>query len=645
MSGPAPVPVVIRRWPPVAAAFSLGTGALALLGWLLEIDVLKSIVPGQVTMKANTALGLMLAGLALICLAAPGAGGRRRRTGHAAVVGVGLLGAVNLGQHLFGADLGIDQLLFDEPAGAVATATPGRMAPSTALAFVLVAAALGCLDLRHRAVETAPALLGVTAAGLALVALLGYASGVISFFGIRGVTQMAVPTAACFIMLGIGVAFARPDRRPMRRLSSDGVGGTVSRRLLPAAIGGPLVLGGLRLAGQDAGLFSRDVGTWLFAVTIVAVLAPLVWRLAGSLERAEVERLRATEAVAAAQEHAAAFEDAPIGAAIVDFDGRFARVNRALCDMVGLAEDDLVGRRVAEFGVPEEREAARELRAALAAGTIRTAQRERLWSTATGRQLRIILDATAITDAEGRPLHLLIQLRDVTEQERARRALEAATVHALERLALAAEYRDDDAGDHTRRVAETAAALAAAVGLDDAEVDLIRRAAPLHDVGKIGIPDAVLLKPGRLTAPEFDLMKTHAAIGADILAGHDHPLLERAAEIARSHHERWDGSGYPDGLAGTAIPLSGRLVAVADVFDALTSDRPYKVAWTREEALDEIERQRGRQFDPEIVDAFLRIASREHDGRPACVVARRDTARPARHPRGERNMARAGRTT
>ena len=187
------------------------------------------------------------------------------------------------------------------------------------------------------------------------------------------------------------------------------------------------------------------------------------------------------------------------------------------------------------------------------------------------------------------------------------RNLEAAQLEILERLALAAEYRDDDTGQHTRRVGETAALLARALGLDAAQVELFRRAAPLHDVGKIGIPDGILLKPGRLSAAEFAQMQTHTTIGAELLSGSQFPLLQLAGEIALTHHELWDGSGYPQSLTGEAIPLAGRLAAIADVFDALTHARPYKEPWPVEEALLELEHQQGRQFDPQLVTLFVRL--------------------------------------
>ena len=186
--------------------------------------------------------------------------------------------------------------------------------------------------------------------------------------------------------------------------------------------------------------------------------------------------------------------------------------------------------------------------------------------------------------------------------------LEEARQEILDRLARAAEFRDDDTGQHTQRVGRLAARLAEALGLPVEQVDLVRKAAPLHDVGKIGIPDSILLKEGRLSPQERTLMQTHTTIGARILSGSRFPLLRLAEEIALNHHEHWDGGGYPSGIEGEEIPLSGRIVAVADVFDSLTHERPYKRAWTVKESLDEIRAQSERQFDPRVVEALLRVA-------------------------------------
>lgn len=183
--------------------------------------------------------------------------------------------------------------------------------------------------------------------------------------------------------------------------------------------------------------------------------------------------------------------------------------------------------------------------------------------------------------------------------------MERGQIETLERLAQAAEFRDDDTGQHTRRVGEMAARLACQLGFVSDQVELIRRAAPLHDVGKIGIPDAILNKPGRLTDEEMAVMRTHTTIGGTILAAGQSDLMRMAEQIARTHHERWDGAGYPAGLRAEAIPLTGRIVAVADVFDALSSDRPYRPAWAPEKVRAEIQNGIGSHFDPRVAEAFL----------------------------------------
>ena len=202
--------------------------------------------------------------------------------------------------------------------------------------------------------------------------------------------------------------------------------------------------------------------------------------------------------------------------------------------------------------------------------------------------------------------------QDVTERiakeeelERLTHALEEARIETLQRLALAAEYRDDETHHHTQRVAETCALVCRAMGVPPTVTRVIKLAAPLHDVGKIGIPDRILLKPGGLTGQEFEDMKTHTTIGAAILSGSHSSILNAGADIALSHHERWDGRGYPLGMAGEAIPLAARILAVADVLDALTHDRPYKKAWPLDRSLEEIRAGRGTQFDPDVVDALL----------------------------------------
>jgi response regulator RpfG family c-di-GMP phosphodiesterase len=188
--------------------------------------------------------------------------------------------------------------------------------------------------------------------------------------------------------------------------------------------------------------------------------------------------------------------------------------------------------------------------------------------------------------------------------------LHETQLEIVRRLALAAESRDEETGEHIDRISLLCRALALEIGMSETDAELLRHASVLHDVGKIGIPDRILLKPGKLDPEEWEVMKSHAEIGASILAGSRSPMLQEAETIARTHHERWDGSGYPAGMAGEEIPLGGRICAICDVYDALVSERPYKRAWSREEALAEIAAQRGRHFDPRLTDAFLEITNR-----------------------------------
>jgi HD-GYP domain-containing protein (c-di-GMP phosphodiesterase class II) len=220
------------------------------------------------------------------------------------------------------------------------------------------------------------------------------------------------------------------------------------------------------------------------------------------------------------------------------------------------------------------------------------------------RRLRALVERRALR-ARQVELEALVAAQAVAR----RRLDEQAALDTLRRLALAAEYRDDNTHEHTERVGELAARLARHLGHEDRTVWLIRHAAPLHDLGKIAVPDSVLLKPGRLTHEEFEVVKTHAVLGARVLAGGESDLLRAAERVARSHHERWDGTGYPEGLAGNDIPLEGRLVHVADVFDVLMHERPYKESWTVEAAAEEIRGGAGTQFDPEVVRAFEAIGA------------------------------------
>jgi putative two-component system response regulator len=211
-------------------------------------------------------------------------------------------------------------------------------------------------------------------------------------------------------------------------------------------------------------------------------------------------------------------------------------------------------------------------------------------------------------------VHNLLRMREMNARlnERVRQQgtlLQQSEVELATRLALVSELCDYGDGDHVRRVGRTAATIAAQLGLDADTVHVLRYAAPLHDIGKTAIADAVLLKPDQLTLEEWDIMKTHTTLGARMLTGSRSPILQMAEEIALYHHEHWNGTGYTPGLGGEDIPLVARIVAVADVFDALTHARPYKKAWPAHEALDWIQSMSGSRFDAAVVDAMLVVAS------------------------------------
>jgi len=209
---------------------------------------------------------------------------------------------------------------------------------------------------------------------------------------------------------------------------------------------------------------------------------------------------------------------------------------------------------------------------------------------------------------QARRYHLeLIDRAKTLEHEVAQRTAElvSAREEALRVLSKVAEARDDATGEHTSRVGELSAQISKSLEKSQEFIQSIRLAAPLHDLGKISLPDKILLKPGKLDEDELVAMRKHTQVGAEMLSGVESPMMKLALEIAVSHHEKWDGTGYPRGLKGEEIPLAARIVAVADVYDALTHERPYKAAWSHEDAVTEIVSQSGKHFDPEIVDRFV----------------------------------------
>lgn len=210
-------------------------------------------------------------------------------------------------------------------------------------------------------------------------------------------------------------------------------------------------------------------------------------------------------------------------------------------------------------------------------------------------------------------IRMMLEHQNELLEERVRErteALERSQLEMLVRLARAAEYRDDESGEHVWRVARGCALLADALGEPTERVELLMRAARLHDVGKIVIPDGILLKPGRLTPAEYEVVKSHTTVGHELLSGSHSPLMQLAAELALTHHERWDGKGYPQGLKGEEIPLAARVLAVIDAFDALTHDRIHARAITPAAAVAEIQGHAGSQFDPEVVAGFMGLFAR-----------------------------------
>jgi len=332
-----------------------------------------------------------------------------------------------------------------------------------------------------------------------------------------------------------------------------------------------------------------------------------------SEQRATEEALRASE-----QRYQSVVEALSEGVIMRGLDGHVLAFNRSAERLLGVSGDDLINSAsdrplahlIHEDGSPFRGE---EYPVVVTQRTGEPQHGVIMGVESPGAPVRwLSVNSSAVVNpGEQEPYASVVSFTDITELRSTVEELQAARLEDLKRLALVSEYRDDDTNKHTGRVAHTAGLLASKLGLDSELIATIRSAAALHDVGKIGIPDRILLKPGRLTAEEFEFIKTHTAIGERILSDSDFPILKMASEIALAHHEHWDGRGYPSNLRGTAIPVSGRIVAVADAFDAMTHARPYKSAFSVRHAVAEIKRCSGTQFDPQIVEAFLTLDHRE----------------------------------
>ncbi len=313
-------------------------------------------------------------------------------------------------------------------------------------------------------------------------------------------------------------------------------------------------------------------------------------------------------------------------------DPRVVFVNEAYTRLTGYSPDDVLGKTHQVLIRETDRSQIETIRTALT--TWMSAHLELLTHRKDGSAFWAEWHIIPIADKAGQYSHWVVIQRDISQQKETEEALrvskeaqktfledqntvlkekveertkdlDSARLEILVKLSRAAEFRDDDTGQHTERVGHLSALLARALGLPEDDVELIRLSAPLHDIGKMGIADAILLKPEKLTPEEYTIMQAHTTIGGEILSKSQSALLQSAETIARSHHESWDGSGYPLGLHGEDIPLPGRIVTVADVFDALTHVRPYKKAWSVVDATNEIQRLQGSKFDPKVVEAFL----------------------------------------
>jgi putative two-component system response regulator len=373
---------------------------------------------------------------------------------------------------------------------------------------------------------------------------------------------------------------------------------------------------------KDGSCFPMEINTSLVDIGERMLTIGCIRDVSARNEQAAREREREHALHREAQRDRLAFEAAPIGGMITGCDGTIERVNQAMCEMTGYTADELIGTSSSELAHPDDREHSSAVIDALWCGRSETERFDKRYLHRSGRIIEARVALTTICDERDEVTQLFGQIEDVTEARRTSRELEQAQLEMLARLAAAAEFRDDDTGQHTRRVGDLSVTIAQHLGLPDAEIELIRLAAPLHDLGKIAIPDAILGKRGKLTVEEFDQMKTHTTIGAQMLAGGAFALLEMAEQIALTHHEKWDGSGYPSGLAGDAIPIAGRIVAVADVFDALTHSRPYKPAWSIPDAIAEITSQAGGHFDPQVLEAFLSVGpAAQPESKPIAVAA------------------------
>jgi PAS domain S-box-containing protein len=623
MFGPL-LPTSGRCWPLTGTRTGQAVGrcvvAVALIviaGWVLDVAVMRGAFLGLVAVRPNTAIGLLALATALLLTTSKLTPTTRRIARLLAGLAI-LIGVLTTAEYLLGQNLAIDQLVFPDHSGL--TAHSGRPAPQTAIILMSLGWALLLLLLRGK--KTRSRLVGALAGGsflLAMSAVIGDTFGVSGLDGPSGMAPIAPLTAVAFLFLCAGIAASDPDGVFVAVLTSDAPGSVVARRLLPLAVVLLPVIGWLGLQGQRHGLFSPAEGAALRVLASTVVLALAVLSLTKRLNRLDLERKHAT----ATAVRLAALVDAANEAIIsADPDSIITTWNRAAEKLYGYPAQQIIGRPASILSPPDKIAEQRRLIVAAARGdAITECDTQRLHKDGSLLNLSVtlspIMHAGSLTGfcAVQHDIGDRLRTRNTLENEIGKRTrqLRRSRAETLHKLALAAEYRDDDTSQHTERVGAGAAELATRLGLPGSMVRLIRHAAPLHDVGKIGIPDRILLKPGPLNPHEFAAIKQHTILGAGLLNGSDSAILQLGEQIALTHHERWDGSGYPAGLAAEAIPIAGRIVAVVDSFDAMAYDRPYRAGSSVEAALSEVARCSGTQFDPRVVKAFLEL---RHHGAP-----------------------------
>jgi putative two-component system response regulator len=577
-----------------SVAILVGIAGLVLAGWAFGIGWLRAPLAALPEMKVATALALVAAGFSLQVATA-------RRGGVLALGAVGcaaalvVLGALTLLQHALGA---------------------ADRAPAVQTALGLVLGGLALAAVHRRRPHVAGALAAIVLA-VGLFSLLCSVYGTPRLATFRGLAPAAPHTALALVSLALGLLAVAEPGRLAERLTGATAGGAMARRLLPLAFVGLPLLGWLRLEGERLGWYSTTEGTTLLVLAALGLVVGGILMSSGVLNRYEAAREAALEAE---RQLAAVVEASSEAIVSIDRELRITTWNDAARRLLGYERDEILGQPLRRL-LPADRVgetqtlAERVMRTGVAA-TIDTQRRHRDGS------LREVAVSVSPVRAGDRIVgacgiyHDIAQRKEASaelERQVARRTAELAESRreTLQRLAYAAEYRDDDTYHHTERVGHLAALLAARLGLPEHEVALVRQAAPLHDVGKLAVPDSILLKCGPLSEDEFDVVRRHTIAGGRILKGSRSDVLQLAERIALYHHERWDGAGYPMGLSGPDIPLAARIVAVADVYDALTHDRPYTEPWSHEDARAELERVSGSHLDPAVVGVFLELDEHE----------------------------------